>query len=325
MPIEDYGVLRGRIARIERGAADDAHVRWVLEANGEEFEVPLVARSRPWPSRVLFRIDHGFRHPITTDLGRVPEGATLFGDAKRWHCCRLDYLRNRLFLRRALRALPIEDGEQASDLEADQVHLARSAVRHGAEAFAFGRVVAGGLTDLHQNQGNPDGVWHGENGPWQDGGLLLHFPHEDRWTGVFVAFSSQAEHTTDVDGHELTAQGEGPSPGRTRQGEVRIVAAVVDPLASGHGNDRVTLLSAHPEPLSLRGWKLVDRDLHVLPLDGQGPLEPGVPLQVGLGRGIGRPDGGGELMLIDPNDVRIHRVAWTGDAVQEPLGLVFLS
>ena len=48
------------------------------------------------------------------------------------------------------------------------------------------------MHDIHMNQGN-DPRFERDDGVWQDGGLLIHFPGLSRWIGIFLA-SSQAWH-----------------------------------------------------------------------------------------------------------------------------------
>ena len=38
------------------------------------------------------------------------------------------------------------------------------------------------------NQGNSQRFRH-DDGVWQDGGMLLHFPSSQQWVGVFLAFA----------------------------------------------------------------------------------------------------------------------------------------
>ena len=40
----------------------------------------------------------------------------------------------------------------------------------------------------------------GDNGIWQDGGILIHFEKEEEWIGIFLAFQSQSW-CTDEEGH----------------------------------------------------------------------------------------------------------------------------
>ena len=60
------------------------------------------------------------------------------------------------------------------------------------------------------NQGNSP-RFQGDDGVWQDGALLIHFPAEARWVGIFLAFQSQAWHTDDATGHAIG--GGAPAPG----------------------------------------------------------------------------------------------------------------
>ena len=48
------------------------------------------------------------------------------------------------------------------------------------------------------NQGNVE-KWKGDNGIWQDGGILIHFEKEEEWIGIFLAFQSQSWCTDDED------------------------------------------------------------------------------------------------------------------------------
>ncbi len=41
------------------------------------------------------------------------------------------------------------------------------------------------------NQGNVE-KWKGDNGIWQDGGILIQFEKEEEWVGIFLAFQSQS-------------------------------------------------------------------------------------------------------------------------------------
>ena len=55
-----------------------------------------------------------------------------------------------------------------------------------------------GIHDIHMNQGNVE-KWKGDNGIWQDGGILIHFEKEEEWIGIFLAFQSQSWCTDDED------------------------------------------------------------------------------------------------------------------------------
>ena len=47
-----------------------------------------------------------------------------------------------------------------------------------------------------------------DDGVFQDGGVLVHFPDQQEWTAIFLKFQSQSWHTDDKTGHTVT----GPVP-----------------------------------------------------------------------------------------------------------------
>ena len=48
----------------------------------------------------------------------------------------------------------------------------------------FGFVPGNGIHDIHMNQGNA-GRFEADDGVWQDGGLLFHFPLQQQWQPFF--------------------------------------------------------------------------------------------------------------------------------------------
>ena len=92
----------------------------------------------------------------------------------------------------------------------------------------------------------------GDDGVWQDGALLFHFPAEDRWVGIFLAFQSQAWHTDDMTGHTI-----GGAPPEAAAAAVRIVAALVNPV--GPAPERETVTAAQRVAGPGRPDRLADR------------------------------------------------------------------
>ena len=82
----------------------------------------------------------------------------------------------------------------------------------GAEATTrdkvFGFLPGNGVHDVHMNQGNSQ-QFRRDDGVWQDGGLLLHYPTQDQWVAIFLAFQSQAWHTDDRTGHAIPTRNPG--------------------------------------------------------------------------------------------------------------------
>src|SRR5262249_2896363 len=89
----------------------------------------------------------------------------------------------------------------------------------------FGFQPGNGVHDVHMNQGN-GGEHRGDDGVWQDGGLLLHLPDESRWIGIFLAFQNQQWHTDDNTGHAIP---DAPPPPNGQPARVRILSAMVNP------------------------------------------------------------------------------------------------
>ena len=111
------------------------------------------------------------------------------------------------------------------------------------------------------NQGNVAPL--GDDGVWQDGGLLMQFPSTNQWVGIFLAFQSQAWHTDDQTGHtsnDVPNPGPGPQPGPTEPDHaVRIIGALVNPIGPAPEHETVTLLNASPGAIKLQDWQIADK------------------------------------------------------------------
>ena len=87
-------------------------------------------------------------------------------------------------------------------------------------AYVFGaRFRAGGFPigvhDVHMNQGN-SGPYAHDNGPYQDGGLVLTSRHSSTAVGIFLAFQGQSFNTDD-NGHPIAGQAQGGRIGLGRK------------------------------------------------------------------------------------------------------------
>ncbi len=217
MPLPDYGVLVGAVVGTRaEGDRGSPHFQVRVRAGGTDYRVAVNVLSRQAPSELLYLADEHFDHPLTEALAGLPEGFTaLPGPPAEGG---LDYVRGELFDPSAMRPVPAAEPGPDNDL-ADLLghHLDRAAADPGARVLAFGQrwgpepsatdpvfgfEPGNGVHDVHMNQGN-DPRFAGDDGVWQDGGLLVHHPREDQWVAVFLAFQSQAWHTDDETGHAL--------------------------------------------------------------------------------------------------------------------------
>ena len=216
MPLREYGVLCGRaLASRREGSRDSPHYQvHVVDDDGTDYRIAVNVLSQLAPSELLYLVDDNLSHPISPLLDGLGSG---------WHRLapapggpNLDYIRANLFEPAQMRPLPPDVTGPDNDL-ADLLdhYIGRAIEEEGARLYAFGErwgpeadvedKVFGfrpgnGVHDIHMNQGN-SGSFRGDDGVWQDGGLVLHLPAASRWVGVFLAFQSQAWHTDDTTGH----------------------------------------------------------------------------------------------------------------------------
>ena len=182
----------------------------------------------------------------------------------------------------------------------------------------FGFLPGNGIHDIHMNQGNV-APFLGDDGVWQDGGLLIHFPSTDQWVTTFLAFQSQAWHTNDVTGHtshDVPIPGPGPQPNQTEPDHVvRIVGALVNPVGLGPEHETVTLLNASPNVINLQDWQLADKLKNKAKLSGT--LKPGGTLVIALPTNVQLGNNGGIITLLDNKGLKVDGVFYTGGQAQK--------
>ncbi|MGP4007558.1 DUF2278 family protein [Streptomyces sp. 4N124] len=325
MPLKAYGVLITRAVDTRREGADDTpHYQIHLTDDaGTHYRAAVNVLSQERPSELLYLVDEDFRHPVTDRLEGLTSG---------WNTLpagpggpNLDFVRGTLFDPARMRPLPPDAEGPDNDLADVLDHYVRRAVdnpearlyvfgerwgpENGAQDKVFGFRPGNGVHDIHMNQGNSR-RFRGDDGVWQDGGILIHFPGQSRWVGIFLAFQSQSWHTDDITGHALEgADGTRPEPGGQR---VRVIAALVNPRGPAPEAETVTLLNASPDPVDLTGWRITDRLGHGSPVP-PGPLAPGAFLSVPLSAdGARLGNNGGEINLLDAGGLKVHGVSYTG-------------
>jgi uncharacterized protein YukJ len=335
MPLARYGVLAGRVVdRRAEGGTDTPHYQVHVRGGDVEFRVAVNVLSKQHPSELLYLADEAFRHPLVQELAGLADGFTLLPSQAGGLA--LDFIRANLFDRQAMRPVPATAPGPDNDLADKLDHFVeRAAADPSARIYAFGErwgpeattrdkvfgfLPGNGVHDIHMNQGN-SAQFRRDDGVWQDGGLLLHYPAQQQWVAIFLAFQSQAWHTDDRTGHALPTPGPG-EPGAPDH-TVRIVAALVNPAGPAPEAETVTLVNASPQVVDLTGWSILDREKRRFVLEA-GPLAAGDTIRVPLSSQVALGNRGGLITLLNPDGLKVDGVAYTkAQAEREGWSLVF--
>ncbi|MFN3228740.1 MAG: DUF2278 family protein [Asticcacaulis sp.] len=351
MPLKNYSLLKGHVVDMRRGTGASPHLQVKVVDNDHEYRIAVNIQSKD-KSLVQYLVRMPFLHPITDLLKAAPVGVQTL--ERKPGGMALDYIRGNLLQPQEMIPLPPDVPGPDNDLNEKIGQLVQRALAdEDAVIYAFGEtwgpetnkrdkyfgfLPGRGIHDIHMNQGNPNGPFEAHNGPWQDGGLVFEFPHQNQWGAVFLKFQSQAWHTDDQTGHTLPGPGGGiPSDGDDSgrgdipvdhiptedlpDGMVKIVAALVNALQSPE-TETVTLLNTGSAPISLDGWKLGDKQKHWMPLSGT--LGGGEALRITLKKPVELSNKGGIITLVNDRGVKVHGVSYTREAASRPgLSLTF--
>lgn len=323
-------MLSGSVIDHRLASGANAHFQLHVVDDAAHYRIAVNVESQMQPSELEYLIDSNFRHEILNALAVLPPGWNAL-DKHEPGGAALDFIRGNLFNRADMRKLPFDVPGPDNDLNEKLAHYVRRAIAdEQATVYAFGQrwgpeqgkrdkifgfVPGNGVHDIHMNQGNV-GEFVRDDGVYQDGALLLHFPSQQQWVAIFLKFQSQTWHTDDSTGHQIS---DGREPGGTVRGEpdgtVRIIAALVNAVESPE-TEFVTLLNTTAHGIDLTGWKLADRDKHLMALTGT--IAAGDTLRVRLTPPVVLPNRGGLMTLLDAAGLKVDGVAYTGEQAAEP-------
>ncbi len=316
MPLEGYGVLKGKAIESKNGVGDSPHFQVLVVDDDLRHRIAINVKSSEAPSELLYFVDEDFNHPLIEELMVLPFGF-LDLESKPGGMA-LDYIRGNIFDPSRMRPLPHNVPGPENDLnELIHKYIARAIGMETSAVYAFGQrwgpekerdklfgfKPGSGIHDIHMNQGNSES-WKKDDGVYQDGGLIIHLPDEDRWVGIFLAFQSQCFHTDDLTGHCID---ESPATG---DGSVRIIAALVNPEGQDRGLETVLLLNTTPEPIDLTEWALADKNKNKAPL--KGVIKAGDVRIVDLsGEDVVLSNQGGIISLLDKKGLKVDGASYT--------------
>jgi uncharacterized protein YukJ len=340
MALARYGVLKGKAIERLLGAGTSPHYQVHVVDDETDYRIAVNVKSKTAPSELLYLVEERFQHPIVERLADLPLGFTSIESKPDRGA--LDYIRGNLFDRTRMRPLPFDVPGFDNDLnEKVDAVVQRAMATEDALIYAFGQrwgpesakdkyfgfKPGNGIHDIHMNQGNA-AQFREDDGVWQDGGMLIHFPSQGQWVGVFLKFQSQTWHTDDATGHaigEPVPVGPPPVPGpggpvvpptaEEPHGMVRIVAALVNSIASPEV-ETVTLLNTSPRPIALDGWALADKLKNRHPLAG--PIGPGASRLVTVRPPMQLSNKGGIITLLDDQGLKVDGVAYTKAQAANP-------
>lgn len=347
MPLnQGYGVLKGRAVerRLEGQGDNTPHYQVHIQANQQNYRIAINVKSMQQPFDLLYFVDDNFQHPLTQQLLELDFGLNAVRQLDRKPGgITLDYIRGNFFDVTQMKALPFNTPGPDNDLnDLIDLYIQRALNSNDVVIYAFGEPwgpenqpdkIFGfspgrGIHNIHMNQGN-SGRFAEENGVWQDGGLIIHYPQRSQWVGAFFAFQSQSFHTDDLTGNPLELALEGtPLPLNPTtpevKADVKIIAALVNPLGEDPGKETVTLMNTSPQRVNLSGWTLADRQKRQQRIEGKS-LEPGEVFTVPLtGSNLQLGNNGGIITLLNPQGVKIDGIAYTKkDAQQQGRTILF--
>ncbi len=334
MALKNYGVWVGKPVRVSsERVVDDSespHIHLFYDdGKGGKYDgskrASINVKSKSKISELVFWLIQDFHHPITDHLRDLDKG---FNEIQSQSgTIALDYIRSNLMDFSKGRILPHDKpGGHDDIIDFVQPEL-QTAINRGATIYLFGEPYSDnqGIHDVHMNQGS-QGKFTKYNGIWQDGGIIMHFPDEDRFSAVFLAFASQAIHTKEVSGDAIEGSQNFAElidmPVIRDDQPVKIIAALVNPRgaegqAEFHGRpEMVYLMNRIEYGISLNKWSILNKidDAHIISNDIW--LAPGEVRSVTMGE-TSLSNKGGLITLLDDNGIKIDGVSYTKKQAKE--------
>lgn len=325
MPIHGYSVLTGRIIDMRRGSGQSPHFQVQVSDDSDLYRLAINVESQEG-SEVLYLVEPHFDHPILMGLADLKRG--LLSVQSRPGEIALDYIRGNLLSPSDMTPLPISAPGPDNDLdEKIGQYVERAMADEAAVIHAFGQLwgpepkmrdqyfgflPGRGIHDIHMNQGNPapplgPASFFHDNGTYQDGGLIFHFPGQQQWVAMFLKFQSQAWHTDDRTGNPLDLP--------ETDGLLRIVGALVNSTELPE-REFVTLLNTDSQNVSLEGWRLADRNKNHMALSGV--VKGGDTLRVEIQAPMQLSNRGGIVSVLDSNGLKVDGVSYTHEQAAIP-------
>ncbi|OJJ96289.1 hypothetical protein ASPACDRAFT_47060 [Aspergillus aculeatus ATCC 16872] len=261
MPLDNYGVWKAQPRRydVERRGARTPHLTLYFRDNsGPDYRAAINIKSGDRDeSRLVYWVNEDMSgHPLVDGLSRLQTGFHRLDDQEpEPGGPRLDYIRSNLFDVDTGRILEHDINGPNNDIIDVLEPRIQQAIAEGATVYIFGEQfnTGDGIHNIHMNQGNIP-RYSGDDGVFQDGALIIHFPQSKKWVGIFLAFASQAVHTSEVDGHAISrVRWKGLLLDDLVENSVAIRRALVN---TTEGQQFVTLANLTNRRVSLARWRI---------------------------------------------------------------------
>ncbi|MFT3924560.1 MAG: DUF2278 family protein [Myxococcales bacterium] len=342
MPLKNYGVLKGSVIDRTLASGSNPHYQIHVVDDTTDYRIAVNVQSQDG-SQVEYLVVSHFEHPISEGLRELERGYRKLTGSP--NPLALDYIRSNVADPRSFIPLPMAAPGPDNDLNEKLDHFVQRAMSdEEAEIYAFGEkwgpenkkdkvfgfLPGNGIHDIHMNQGNPSGQFAGDNGVFQDGGLLFYFPSAKQWVAVFLKFQTQSWHTNDKTGNVLSVDTSGPPSDTAPQpplgphvpptvdrpdGLIRIVGARVNDVKTPEV-ETVTLLNTSPVEIDLSGWALIDKAESVMPLRGK--LGGGEAKTLRVEAPVVLSNKGGTITLVNADGLKVDGVSYTKEAASRP-------
>ncbi|GIJ90933.1 hypothetical protein Asppvi_009898 [Aspergillus pseudoviridinutans] len=230
------------------------------------FRAAINIKSVDRDSRLAYWVNYNIvEHPIVQKLADLDFG---FHSLEELDGQGLDYIRSGLFDTKSGRVLPHDIPGPNNDIIDVLVPEIQQSIEKQADIYIFGSCfnTRNGMHNVHMNQGNIE-KFRQDDGIFQDGGLLIHYKDTGLWTGLFLAFASQAMHTDNRTGHAISPLTWGAFlPKELTENSVAIKEAFIKKRKS------VTLANLTSHKVSLTSWQLHNSAGQVQGLPGDAAL-----------------------------------------------------
>jgi len=221
--VQHYSLFKGWVVERQFATYKNPHYQIHAQDRTNDYRISVNVYSslnhsrRKRLSQVEFVLVENFTHPIVARLEELEPGLyPLTKPEERGPGgLALDFVRGNLFDREKMKPVPFNLPGPNNDLNDYLDKYIQQAIgdnesmvcvfgsRWGPESWPdkiFGFKPGYGLHNIHMNQGNLPGMFAGDNGVWQDGGLLIYLAKAKKWAGFFIKFQQQTWDTWDDSG-----------------------------------------------------------------------------------------------------------------------------